>query len=338
MVIASTIHGNRLDAAVGAAQHMRSADAVGRPPRPFPHDVPAPWLRGTVFQAPPSLLSSTKHSACSAARISGVWGFRGAWTIDGSEISCLAVVAGHAQGAMRRGSQAGASLPSSPSRLPQSSVYSGSPSGSIDASGISQKPRRHAGDAPRLCWRDLASVSHGWPTALEKIRRPTASMAACRANDAPDRDQRSSSALDSPPALSAISSPARQLAPRPCASETASGFSRVLGLGATSSLRWCATKLILGLPYNTFTPCSVISICYSTVGWLRRLMSPSSSPAAEAASALTLTTLPIGSDLCNPKDTTTSIFDFVNDEPFAATLVTVRMFNSGRGRLPTTVD
>ncbi|KAI5836662.1 uncharacterized protein SCHCODRAFT_02603837 [Schizophyllum commune H4-8] len=33
-----------------------------------------------------SQLPGSEHSACSAARISGVWGFRGAWTIDGSEI------------------------------------------------------------------------------------------------------------------------------------------------------------------------------------------------------------------------------------------------------------
>ncbi|KAI5888890.1 uncharacterized protein SCHCODRAFT_02602208 [Schizophyllum commune H4-8] len=177
-----------------------------------------PYMMPSVGLLDPSPMMSqlpgSEHSACSAARISGVWGFRGAWTIDGSEIR---------QGAMRRGSQAGASLPSSPSRLPQSSVYSGSPSGSIDASGISQKPRRHAGDAPRLCWRDLASVSHGWPTALEKIR------------------------------LS----------------------------------RWRQDR----------------------------------GPAAP--------------DLCNPKDTTTSIFDFVNDEPFAATLVTVRITSVAERRQAT---
>ncbi|KAI5836640.1 uncharacterized protein SCHCODRAFT_02603822 [Schizophyllum commune H4-8] len=235
-----------------------------------------------------SQLPGSEHSACSAARISGVWGFRGAWTIDGSEIR---------QGAMRRGSQirlpqAGASLPSSPSRLPQSSVYSGSPSGSVDASGISQKPRRHAGDAPRPCWRDLASVSHGWPTALEKIRlsrwrqdrvaalpcdqlpcvgRPTASMAARRANE---------------PTSHSITMVSRDR-------------QRVL--------KSARPRSDLQLALN-------IRLLFD-----RLLLRP--------AGASTIT-LPNGSDLCNPKINTTSILDFVNDESAAAKLVAVRLFNS----------
>ena len=118
------------------------------------------------------------------------------------------------------------------------------PSGSVDASGISQKPRRRAGDAPRLRWRGPANVGLGWwATALERVRlsrwrqhrgpaaprtqlppmrrttgRIDDSLSCRRVREsrlarvevrsnvhflsAPDCGLRSSSALDSPPALS----------------------------------------------------------------------------------------------------------------------------------------
>ncbi|KAI5836657.1 uncharacterized protein SCHCODRAFT_02674002 [Schizophyllum commune H4-8] len=217
-----------------------------------------------------SQLPGSEHSACSAARISGVWGFRGAWTIDGRRDEARV---------------AGSDRSAPPSRLLQCLAPSRSLPGSVDASDISQKPRRHAGDAPRPCWRGLASVSHGWPTALEKIRlsrwrqdrvaalpcdqlpcvgRPTASMAARRANE---------------PTSHSITMVSRDR-------------QRVL--------KSARPRSDLQLALN-------IRLLFD-----RLLLRP--------AGASTIT-LPNGSDLCNPKINTTSILDFVNDESAAAKLV-----------------